>query len=149
MRKSLLLPVLLFSAALASASIFGVVRGIVHDQQHRPIAGATVTLKSATSDWSQTTQTNGDGEFTITPAPLGEYMVNVSQSGFAGSEAKVTVASGSTAVLHFELKIAAVNQAVNVSAEAEPVNVDSATPTSTVSRENIARTPGADKTNSL
>src|SRR5207248_4914311 len=83
MRKSLLLPALLFSAALASASIFGVVRGIVHDPQHRPIAGAAVTLKAADSDWSRTMETNGDGEFILTPVPLGDYTITVSQPGFA------------------------------------------------------------------
>src|SRR5438270_3305477 len=149
MRKSLLLPTLVFSAALASASIFGVVRGIVHDPQHRPIAGASVTLRAADSDWSRTIETNEDGEFILTPVPLGDYTITVGQPGFADSTAKLTVASNSAAVLHFELKIAAVNQAVNVSAEAQPVNVDSATTTTLLNREQIAHTPGANQTNSL
>jgi hypothetical protein len=148
MRKIFLLPVLLW-AALAMASIFGVVRGIVHDPQHRPIAGAKVTLKSADSDWARTVETNSDGEFIVTPVPLGDYTMTVSQAGFADSSAKMTVASNSTANLHFELKIAAVNEAVNVTAEPEPVNVDSTTTTTLLDRGEIARTPGANQTNSL
>ena len=37
----------LFAATVANATIFGNIRGVVHDPQHRPIAGATVQLKSA------------------------------------------------------------------------------------------------------
>ena len=48
---------------MVRATIFGNIRGIVHDPQHRPIAGVEITLKSATSAWTQTTQTNPDGEF--------------------------------------------------------------------------------------
>ena len=148
MRK-IFLPALLFSAALAMASIFGAVRGIVHDPQHRPIAGATVNLKSADSDWSRTAQTNSDGEFVLATVPVGDYTMTVTQPGFADSTAKLTVASNSAEVLHFELKVAAANQAVNVTAEAEPVNVESATTTTQLSRQEIARTPGADQTNNL
>ena len=47
----------LVCAASASASIFGNVRGVVHDPQHRPIKGAVVTIKSVSSDWQQTIAT--------------------------------------------------------------------------------------------
>ena len=55
MRKILwLFPLLfLFSLKPAHATVFGEVQGIVHDPQHRPIAGATVVLKSANSAFSQ------------------------------------------------------------------------------------------------
>src|SRR5690348_16406131 len=51
----------LFVVTVARATIFGGVRGIVHDPQHKPVANASLTLKSATSDWSQETQSNADG----------------------------------------------------------------------------------------
>ena len=35
----------LFSSVPLSATIFGSLRGVVHDQQHRPIGGASVVLK--------------------------------------------------------------------------------------------------------
>ena len=38
---------------VAFATIFGSVRGVVHDPQHRPIPGAQVTLKAQNSDWTQ------------------------------------------------------------------------------------------------
>ena len=36
------------------ASIFGTVRGIVHDVQHRPIPGAQIELSAKQSDWRRT-----------------------------------------------------------------------------------------------
>jgi hypothetical protein len=47
-----LLAALLWYSPLYAADV-GSVRGVVHDQQHHPLADARVTLKSATSQWSQ------------------------------------------------------------------------------------------------
>jgi hypothetical protein len=45
--------------------------------------------------------------------------------------------------------IATLNQTVVVVGQAEVANVDSATPTTLIDRDDIARTPGADRTNSM
>ena len=131
------------------AAVFGSVHGVVHDPQHRPVAGAQVKIKSATSDWSQTTQTDEQGEFTFPTVPLGDYIVNVTQAGFASPQQTVTVISGASPVVHFQLSLAAVSQTVTVTGQGETATVDSATPTTLVSRADIARTPGADRSNSL
>src|SRR6202044_3158616 len=60
-----------------------------------------------------------------------------------------TIASDTTPVLHFELQVAAVQQSVVVTGDSSAVNVESVTPTTLISREDIARTPGADRTNSM
>src|ERR1700732_5131472 len=140
----------LFSDLSTYATIFGKVQGIVHDPQHRPIANASVNLQAATSDWNKTTQTDQNGEFSFTAVPIGDYIVTVAQSGFETSKQSFTVTSGATPVLHFQLNIASVNQTTVVSAEnQETVNADSVTPTALIGRQDIARTPGADRTNSL
>jgi hypothetical protein len=142
---------LLMFVPLMRATIFGSIRGVVHDPQHRPIGGVEVTLKSATSAWSQTVQTEPDGSFSFSAVPLGDYLVTVTKSGFANENERVTLNSDSSSVLHFQLKIASVNQTATVSAEAqeEAVNIDSVTPTTLVNRNDIALTPGADRSNSL
>src|SRR5215469_5128713 len=122
------------------ASVFGSVHGIVHDPQHRPISGVDVKIKSASSDWSQATTTNDDGEFTFTTVPIGDYRVTVRQRGFADAQQAVTVTSGTAPVLHFSLNVAATNEVVDVSAEPPVANVESSTPTTLVSRSDIART---------
>src|SRR5258708_36920142 len=60
--------VVLFSLSVY-ASIFGTVKTIVHDPQHRPVAGASGKLKSARPDWPQTGQTNQDGELRFHNVP--------------------------------------------------------------------------------
>jgi hypothetical protein len=131
------------------ATIFGKIQGIVHDQQHRPVAGATVKVQAVTSDWSQTTQTDDNGEFSFTAVPVGDYKITVTQTKFQTSEQTVTVASGSAPVLHFQLAVAALNQSTVVVAQSEVGNVDSVTPTALINRQDIQKTPGADRTNGL
>jgi hypothetical protein len=41
----------LLSLSFAMAAVLAAVRGVVHDPQHRPIAGASVTLHAANSDF--------------------------------------------------------------------------------------------------
>lgn len=149
MRWRLTGAILFLFSGMAWATVFGTVQGVVHDPQHRPIAGATVVLKAAASDWTRTTTTNSNGEFRIEAVPLGDYVITVSQTGFDTLEQTITVLSGTAPVLHLPLNISALNQKVVVSSTVAPVNTETATPTTMVSRAQIARTPGADRTNSL
>ena len=57
--------VLLLSGYPLDATIFGKVQGIVHDPQHLPVGGAVVKLDATTSDLSQSTQTDGNGQFSF------------------------------------------------------------------------------------
>ncbi|MGA7091084.1 MAG: TonB-dependent receptor [Candidatus Acidiferrales bacterium] len=140
----------LFFCVAAHATIFGNVRGIVHDAQHRPIAGASVTLKSATSAWTQSAQTNADGEFSFAAVPVGDYTVTVQHAGFATAAQALTVASDTSPVLHFPLDIASVQQTTTVVAQqANVATTDSVTPTTLLDRADIQDTPGASRTNSL
>jgi hypothetical protein len=143
--------VFLLFVGSAFATIFGTVRGVVHDPQHRPIADASVTLKSATSDWTQTAQTDQDGAFSFSAVPIGDYQVTATKNGFADEQQTVTVVSDSSPTLHYQLKIAAVSQTTVVSEAAQDnvANVESVTPITLVARADIAETPGADRTNAL
>jgi outer membrane cobalamin receptor len=133
----------------ASASVFGDVRGIVVDPQQRPVAGANVTLRSRTSTFSQSSQTSAAGLFFFRTVPIGEYTVAVESKGFSKIERAVTVVSDSAPVLQFILEVAPVTQRVEVIATTDALGSDSPTPTTLVSRQQIAQTPGADRTNSL
>jgi hypothetical protein len=136
-------------AASALATIFGSIRGIIHDPQHRPVQGAMVMLKAKSSDWSKTANTNANGEFEFNTVPLGEYSVSVADPGFEQVSQAVTVISGTEPVVHFQLRLESKTETVTVSAVPESVPTDSATPTTLVSRQDIQRTPGADRTNSM
>jgi outer membrane receptor protein involved in Fe transport len=136
-------------ATIVQANIFGKIQGIVHDPQHRPIAGATVVLRAVTSTYTQTTRTAADGQFIFTSISVGDYKITVTQPGFQTSEQTVTLASDSSPALHFQLSIESLNQSAVVVGQAEVANVDSVTPTTLIDRQDIAQTPGASRTNSL
>ena len=136
-------------APIAGATIFGSVRGVVHDPQHRPLQGGMVMLRSNTSDWAKSVNTDEQGQFEINAVPIGEYTVVVVAPGFTQVSQAVVVSSGTEPVLHIALKIASKNETVNVSGAPEVAPTDSATPTTLVDRAQIESTPGADRTNSL
>jgi len=135
--------------SISNATIFGSVRGVVHDSQHRPIPDVEVTLKAKDSAFTLTTQTDVNGDFHFDAVPVAEYVITASKADFATSEQAMTILSGTAPVLHFELQLASQTQSVTVSAEAAPGQTESITPTTLVNREQIEQTPGAFRTNSL
>ena len=141
--------VILLLGAATFGTVFGTVRGIVHDPQHRPVPGSEVVLKAESSDYTQKTETDANGEFHFDAVPLGAYTITVTDASFAGQEQRLTVLSGTAPILHFELHIAPQSQSVTVSAEAAPGQTESVTPTTLVDRAEIEQTPGAARTNSL
>ena len=147
--KLLAFAAFLLTTPAAFANVYGAIRGVVHDPQHRPIQDAMVMLKATSSDWAKSVTTGPTGEFQFNAVPLGDYSVSVASQGFAQTSQDVTVISGSVPVVHFQLQVAAKNEKVTVSAAPAVVATDSFTPTTLVSRLDIERTPGADQTNSL
>jgi outer membrane receptor protein involved in Fe transport len=151
MRKPVffLFALFLLSIPAALAAIFGQIHGIVHDPVHRPIAGAKIQVRAANSDFVTTAVSAGDGSFAVPSLPLGVYIVTVTQPGFDALKETITLASDTSPILHFELEIGAVQQTTTVTGEANAANVNTVTPTTLISRDEIAQTPGADRTNSM
>jgi outer membrane cobalamin receptor len=139
----------LLAALPAFASILGSVRGIVHDPQHRPMENAMVMLRSKTSDWSASANTDAAGQFIFNGVSLGEYTVTVAAPTFNQAAQNVLVSSGTQPVLHFSLSVATNRETVNVSGAPEAAPTDTATPITLVSRLDVEHTPGAARSNSL
>jgi outer membrane receptor for ferrienterochelin and colicin len=139
----------LLTAATAFATIFSTVKGVVHDAQHRPVPGATVTLKARQSEWTRETTSDADGAFQITAVPVGSYTVTVALAGFTTVEQTITVVSNVTTQVHVQLEVAGVNENVTVAATSSEVRQGQVTPTTTVSRQDIQQTPGASLSNSF
>jgi Carboxypeptidase regulatory-like domain/TonB dependent receptor/TonB-dependent Receptor Plug Domain len=144
----LLVGTILFASG-TFATIFGTVRGIVHDPQHRPIQGAHVTLKAQNSEWTKSQVSSDSGEFEFSSVPIGNYTVTVSSKGFQQMQQGVIVQSDSSPVLHFELAITGAKETVAVSGIPVAAPMDSVTPTTMVNRIDIQETPGADRSNGM
>jgi len=135
----------LWAASLpAFATVFASVHGVVHDPQHRPVAGAAITLKAADSEFALRASSNSDGEFQIPEAPIGVYRLTVSAPGFAEATETLTLASGTSPVVHIQLAVSGVAETVVVHAGASAT--DTVTPATLVTRASIDETPGADRT---
>ncbi len=147
-RVALLAAMLLGSGPLHAADV-GSVRGVVHDQQHRPLSDVQVKLRSVTSEWVQSSTTDAQGEFSFMTVPLGDYVLSFSVMDFVPAVQTVTVTSGSSPVAHVRLVKGPAFDTLTVTAAAETAVLNTATPTTVVNRQDIARTPGADRSNSL
>jgi outer membrane receptor protein involved in Fe transport len=152
MKRAAIISVVIFLALIslhALASVFGTVKAIVHDPQHRPVQGARVEVQSRTSAFKASGTTNEDGIATVLNIPMGEYEVKITSRGFATVQQSVTVSSGNVQELHYALALAQHEETVEVSGAPELVNPSSSTPEALVSRAQIAQTPGADGSNSM
>ncbi len=133
--------VVVLMSSVAVATIFGWVRGIVHDPQHRPIPGALVMLRSKSSESTNSVNTDANGEFSFNAVPLGDYTVSVSSPGFVEAAQGVVVNSSTEPVIHFQLNLAGAKETINVSGAPVVAPTDSATPITLVDRQDIGRAP--------
>lgn len=143
----------IFFALTVSLSAFAAgpvnVRGVVHDPQHRPLAGAQVTFQPSPPAAPRSVQSDANGEFQLADVPPGEYEVSVSAPGFSVLKQSVEVSPGQSPVLHFELELAGVSQIIEVTSQTSKLNTRTSTVQTMVSSQEIRETPGADLTNSL
>ncbi|MGH9397678.1 MAG: carboxypeptidase regulatory-like domain-containing protein, partial [Terriglobia bacterium] len=124
-------------------------RGITHDPQHRPIAGAEVAIHSEPSSFSATVRSNANGEFEFQNVPPGDYVITATAPGFEDLTQRVEVSSRNNAVIHLWMQIATMKQAVKVSGAPAELSTETSTTQTLVSAQEITQTPGADLTNSL
>ena len=128
------------------ATVFANLHGVVHDPQHRPIAGAHVMLHANQSEFSLTATTNAVGEFDLQQVPIGVYTLAIGATGFNTTQESIPVASGTNPVLHVQLSVETATQTVIVPANLPTEAADSVTPTTLITRQEIESTPGASRT---
>jgi hypothetical protein len=96
----------------------GTVTGLVTDSTGALVPGATVEL-AVPEGRGQTTTSDGEGRYSFAGLAPGNYQMRVSAPGFSSAEGvKLTVAAGRTTSLNVPLKLAVVEQNVEVSASA-------------------------------
>ena len=133
----------------ASATIFGTVRGTVHDDHAHAIGNASVELRAETSAWRQSSTTDTSGAFTFIAVPLGRYRLSATASGFATGARALVIESGTITTIDVTLGLPRISENVSVVAAADAVDTKSPTTQVTISRIDVARTPGADQAGSL
>jgi outer membrane receptor protein involved in Fe transport len=140
--------ILCVSVILAAAAL-GDLRGVVHDPQHRPLVGAQVAIRGPGPFGAKTVASDANGEFHLTGVPEGSYDITVTSPGFAPLEQQADVVAGKAPVLHLQLELAEIHQAIEVSSATGRLKTQTSTVQTMVASQEIAETPGADRTNSL
>jgi outer membrane receptor protein involved in Fe transport len=137
------------SGVLVAHAAASNIRGVVHDPQHRPLAGAQIVLHGGSGPETKSAQSDSSGEFQIDDVAVGTYKVEVSAQGFRTLQEQVSVAADKQPVLHFQLELAPVNSSIEVPGAISRLSPQTSTVQTMVSEQEIAQTPGADQTNSL
>ncbi len=112
-----ILTLLLASTALAQVTT-GEVAGRVVDQQGRVVPNATVTARNTSTGQERTTNTDQDGNFTLSQLPAGRYEISVQAQGFSKSVLQdFDVAVGARPTVNIELKPGQISETVTVTTE--------------------------------
>jgi outer membrane receptor protein involved in Fe transport len=122
MRARIFLAFVLLAAIGLSAQTFrGTILGSVTDPSGAVVAGAKVTVKNTGTGLERSTETSGDGSYSLPELPIGTYNVTVSQVGFQTFVATgVTVDVATERRVDAALKTGEVATRVEVSADQLP-----------------------------
>ncbi len=96
----------------------GTVSGFVKDAQGLAVPGASVSLLNRISQTNQDTVTDGEGRYTLSNIPFGIYVLSAALSGFSPAQQVLDIHSTVAMVADLQLRIGAVNETVQVSADA-------------------------------
>ena len=122
--RSILLVLLLFvyaGTALAQGNPTGTLTGRVTDPDDLALPGVTVTVKSAILQGLRSVVTSSNGDYIIPFLPAGGYEVTFEITGFAPTRRAVTVQMADRTPLNVKLRVAALTEQVEVTAEASEI----------------------------
>jgi len=114
---------LLWSAVSLSAQTFrGTILGTVTDPSGALVSGARVTVRNTGTGLERTTETSGDGSYSLPELPIGAYDVIITQTGFQTFVASgVTVDVATERRIDASLKTGQIDTRVEVSVDQLPL----------------------------
>jgi Carboxypeptidase regulatory-like domain/TonB dependent receptor-like, beta-barrel len=115
--------------------------GKLVDSSGAALPGVTVTVTSAQTGATRTVVSEGAGDFAITNLGPGAYSVLIELAGFASEKRDIVLGLAQVETLNVTLGVAAVTEAVTVSASANVIDLSSAKIGVNVSPEEIQNLP--------
>ncbi len=112
------LAIVLVGALDVLAQNVGTVAGVVKDAQGLAVPGASISIVNRVSQTSQDTVSDGEGKYTLSNIPFGIYVLSAALSGFSPAQQVLDIHSTVAIVADLQLRIGAVNETVQVSADA-------------------------------
>lgn len=131
-------------AAAGQAQIAGSIVGRVTDESGAVLPGVTVTATSPALQLPQVTDvTDGQGDFRLTPLPIGTYEVTYTLTGFQTVRREgLRLTAGFIARVDVVLKVGAIEESVTVSAT-PTVDVQSTGSVTVLTRETLEVVPSS------
>ena len=130
-----------FSVAVVAQSATATLSGTVTDEQGAVVSGATVKIIDVSRAFERTATTSDDGTFIVTQLAPSNYIVIVSQPGFAETRAENVVLNvNDQSNLRIQLKVGGASATVNVTADASLITESPAVST-VVDRQFIENQP--------
>lgn len=96
----------------------GTITGIITDPSGASVPDVRVALRNVGSGLAQETKTGVDGNYNFVYLPVGSYAITAEAQGFRKASAEVAVSVNTVVRLDIRLTVGAVDQSVDVSAEA-------------------------------
>ncbi|HTZ84395.1 MAG TPA: TonB-dependent receptor [Candidatus Acidoferrales bacterium] len=119
---SILVFSLLAAATLSAQTFRGTILGTVTDPSGAVVAGAKVIVKNTGTGLERSTQTSGDGSYSLPELPIGTYTVTITAGGFQTFIATgVTVDVAAERRVDAAMKTGEVSTKVEVSADQVPL----------------------------
>ena len=125
-------------AQLPTATILGVVR----DSTGAVIPRATLTARNTGTGQTRSTVSGANGAYRLAALPVGHYEVEVEQTGFQSTvRTGLQLTVGQEAVVNFTLQVGAVQERVEVTAEAPQVNTTTSSLGGLVDEQKVSELP--------
>jgi hypothetical protein len=122
------LAVTLTAGPAAAQAPVGAVAGVVSDESGAFLRGAAVTVTSLSTGATRSAVTNDQGYFLVSTLKPGDYKVEVASQGFGDFLAeRVAVEVGQTVRVDAVMKVAALSETLQVTAESVAVDTTQAT----------------------
>jgi len=133
---------LLLATAVSAQNFRGGIKGVVTDESGAILPSAIVRATNEATSLMNSTVASSAGEFSFLDMPLGNYTVEVSQSGFETMKINgIRVSGGTVYDLPVKLSLARVSSSVEVSAAAVEVETSTAAQTNVVPAKTVQDLP--------
>lgn len=130
-------PGLLTYAQVNTASL----SGLATDPSGATLPHVTVSVTENSTGYTRSVRTDNSGAYSMQDLPIGDYSVDVSDSGFNTLHEKITLTVGQRARADFHLQVGSTQQTVQVEASAPLISPDDASISDEIGSATITQTP--------
>src|ERR1700676_5380685 len=136
------LAVLLAGAGMVFAQASATINGRVTDPADAVVPNATISITNLATGVARDSVTNSEGLYSVPALQPGNYSVKVQAQGFSAADrSNVELLSGSTLSIDFKMSVGAVQQTVEVGAQAALVETSQATQGSSIRQTQVMNLP--------